>query len=366
MAPPFPDGIERVVVGMGCFWGAERLFWQAPGRLHHRRRLRGRDHAEPDLRGDVLRPHRAHRGRARRLRPRADELRGAAPHLLGGPRPDPGHAPGQRRRHAVPLGDLLARRARSATLAVASRDMYEAELRGAGYGGDHDRASPRPARSTTPRTTTSSTSRRTRTATAGSAAPASRARSARASLPSLSTRRGRRRRPRARSSVVAAPPASRWAMYTGMIDATITNSATTLTIGSCAGRERVAKIQIGQRLLGARREDRDDDLVEREREREQPARQERRAHLREHHVPERLPVVGAEVGGRLVERPGRPAHARDHVVVDDDHAERRVADDDRREPERDAERAEHVDDRRLQREPGDDARAARSGGSPRT
>ena len=27
--------------------------------------------------------------------------------LLGGPRPDPGHAPGQRRRHAVPLGDLL-------------------------------------------------------------------------------------------------------------------------------------------------------------------------------------------------------------------------------------------------------------------
>ena len=30
-----------------------------------------------------------------------------------------------------------------------------------------------------------------------------------------------------------------------MIDATITNSATTFTIGSCAGRERVAKIQIG-------------------------------------------------------------------------------------------------------------------------
>jgi peptide-methionine (S)-S-oxide reductase len=29
--PPFPDGFERIVVGMGCFWGAERLFWQAPG-----------------------------------------------------------------------------------------------------------------------------------------------------------------------------------------------------------------------------------------------------------------------------------------------------------------------------------------------
>ncbi len=29
--PPFPDGFESIVVGMGCFWGAERVFWQAPG-----------------------------------------------------------------------------------------------------------------------------------------------------------------------------------------------------------------------------------------------------------------------------------------------------------------------------------------------
>src|SRR3954467_3209973 len=31
LKPPFPDGLESVVVGMGCFWGAERVFWQAPG-----------------------------------------------------------------------------------------------------------------------------------------------------------------------------------------------------------------------------------------------------------------------------------------------------------------------------------------------
>jgi peptide-methionine (S)-S-oxide reductase len=31
MAPPFPAGLEQAVFAMGCFWGAERKFWQAPG-----------------------------------------------------------------------------------------------------------------------------------------------------------------------------------------------------------------------------------------------------------------------------------------------------------------------------------------------
>jgi peptide-methionine (S)-S-oxide reductase len=31
ITPPFPVGLEQVVVGMGCFWGAERIFWQLPG-----------------------------------------------------------------------------------------------------------------------------------------------------------------------------------------------------------------------------------------------------------------------------------------------------------------------------------------------
>jgi peptide-methionine (S)-S-oxide reductase len=31
LTPPFPDGFERLIVGLGCFWGAERVFWQAPG-----------------------------------------------------------------------------------------------------------------------------------------------------------------------------------------------------------------------------------------------------------------------------------------------------------------------------------------------
>lgn len=29
--PPMPGGVEEIVFGMGCFWGAERLFWRQPG-----------------------------------------------------------------------------------------------------------------------------------------------------------------------------------------------------------------------------------------------------------------------------------------------------------------------------------------------
>jgi len=31
LRPPFPDGFEQLIVGMGCFWGAERKFWETEG-----------------------------------------------------------------------------------------------------------------------------------------------------------------------------------------------------------------------------------------------------------------------------------------------------------------------------------------------
>ena len=31
MTPPFPEGYETAIVGLGCFWGAEKAFWNVPG-----------------------------------------------------------------------------------------------------------------------------------------------------------------------------------------------------------------------------------------------------------------------------------------------------------------------------------------------
>lgn len=31
LQPPYPDGMEMAMFGLGCFWGAERVFWQQPG-----------------------------------------------------------------------------------------------------------------------------------------------------------------------------------------------------------------------------------------------------------------------------------------------------------------------------------------------
>ena len=104
--------------------------------------------------------------------PEGHVARRDAPHLLGEPRPDAGHAPGQRpsaRSTASSIytfDDAQAARGRGVTEDVPGA----AGRRGLRRDHDGDRARRRP--SITPRTTTSSIWRRTRTAIAGSAAPA--------------------------------------------------------------------------------------------------------------------------------------------------------------------------------------------------
>ena len=62
------------------------------------------------------------------------ELRAAAQDLLREPRPDPGHAPGQRRGHPVPLGDLRHHTTSSWPRRSGSATTFQTEFGRAGYG----------------------------------------------------------------------------------------------------------------------------------------------------------------------------------------------------------------------------------------
>ena len=171
LIPPFPDGLETAVFGLGCFWGAERAFWQTDGVFTTAVGYAGGFTPNPTYQ-EVCSGRTGHTEVVLVVfDPAAVELRRAAQGVLGAPRPDAGHAPGQRRRHAVPLGDLHVLRGpagggRALARAVPGGAARRALRR-------HHHRDPSPLRpSTTPRTTTSSTWRRTPAATAASAAPA--------------------------------------------------------------------------------------------------------------------------------------------------------------------------------------------------
>ena len=72
---PFPEGIETIVFGMGCFWGAERIFWQADGVYTTAVGYAGGYTPNPTYEEVCSAADRPHRGGAGRVRSSATSLR---------------------------------------------------------------------------------------------------------------------------------------------------------------------------------------------------------------------------------------------------------------------------------------------------
>ena len=86
LQPPYPAGLEKAVFGLGCFWGAERKFWELGDGIYTTAvGLCRRSHPESDLRRSLFGPHRPHRSGAGGVRPEEDLLRAPVEDVLGKP-----------------------------------------------------------------------------------------------------------------------------------------------------------------------------------------------------------------------------------------------------------------------------------------
>ena len=128
--------------GMGCFWGAERKFWELGDGIYVTAVGYAAGHTPNPTYEEVCSGRTGHNEVVLVVYdPKKISYETAAEDVLGEPRSDPGHAPGQRRRHAVPLrhlrvhagaaqsrrgleGDVRARRSRpSATARSRPRSL---------------------------------------------------------------------------------------------------------------------------------------------------------------------------------------------------------------------------------------------------
>src|SRR6476646_1735736 len=199
LQPPFPDGLEQLVVGMGCFWGAERVFWQADGVYTTAVGYAGGYTPNPTYE-EVCSGRTGHTEAVLVVfDPAVIALDGVLRLFWENHDPTQGNRQGNdvgtQYRSSIYWANDAQREA-----AEASRDMYQTELSREGTARSRPR-SRRRGRSTTRSRTTSSTSPRTRTATAGSGAPASPVRSAyRQPSPPRASCSSRRRSRRSRGS----------------------------------------------------------------------------------------------------------------------------------------------------------------------
>ena len=142
LEPPFPEGLERAMFGMGCFWGAERKFWQLRGVYSTAVGYTAGHTPNPTYR-EVCTGMTGHTEAVLVVfDPKRDSLRGSASGVLGEPQSHARHAAGQRRRHAVSFGIYYYDEAQRQA-AEASRDAYQPRVDGGGTRPDHNRDSSR-------------------------------------------------------------------------------------------------------------------------------------------------------------------------------------------------------------------------------
>jgi peptide-methionine (S)-S-oxide reductase len=133
IVPPFPDGFERIVVAMGCFWGAERLYWQAPGVYTTAVGYAGGFTPNPTYEEACS----GHTGHAEVVLTVFDPARTSSDEMLR--IFWEGHDPTQGMRQGNDIGTqyrsaIFWHDERQRDAALATRDMFQTELTRAGYG----------------------------------------------------------------------------------------------------------------------------------------------------------------------------------------------------------------------------------------
>ena len=134
ITPPFPEGMATAMFGMGCFWGAERKFWQTPGVYSTAVGYAAGITPNPTYEEVCSGHDRAQRGRARGLRPEAGHATTSCSACSGR---------ATIRRRACARATTPARSigpgiytfdAEQQAAADASKAMYQERLKAAGHG----------------------------------------------------------------------------------------------------------------------------------------------------------------------------------------------------------------------------------------